>query len=126
MNRHQMRLELVFSVYQHLLLQKDLFELAENNLGGELEEEERIYASNILNDIEENKFQYIQQIEEALQSWSFDRLNFIDQAILLIGKSELSLNKVNKAIVVDEAVRIAKDYCEEDSFKYINGVLDCL
>lgn len=126
MNRHQMRLGLVFSVYQHLLLKKNLFAQAEENLGGELEEEERIYASEVLNDIEQQETNYIYDISLKLNNWHFDRLNYVAQAILLVGISELRLHKIDKAIVVDEAVRMAKEYCEEDSFKYINGVLDCL
>ena len=52
--------------------------------------------------------------------------SYIDQAILLVGTSEYNLNKDNKKIIIDEAVRIAKEYSDDDSYKYINGVLDNL
>lgn len=55
-----------------------------------------------------------------------NRLSYIDQAILLVGTSEYNLNKDNKKIIIDEAVRIAKEYSDDDSYKYINGVLDNL
>ena len=31
-----------------------------------------------------------------------------------------------KNIIIDEAIRIAKMYCDEKSYQYINGVLDNL
>ena len=126
MNRHEMREQLVFSVYQHILLKRDLFAQAEENLGGALEEEDRLYASDILNDLEENEEGYIQEIDRHLVDWSFERLNYVDQGILLVAASELKLGRLQKAIVVDEAVQIAKKYCDDDAYRYINGVLDNL
>lgn len=126
MNRHEMREKLVFSVYQHILLKKDLFEQAEENLGGELEEEDRLYASDLLNDLEENEEEYIREINAHLVDWTFDRLNYVDQGILLVAVSELKNGTLQKAVIVDEAIEIAKKYCDDDAFKYINGVLDNL
>ena len=39
---------------------------------------------------------------------------------------EIDLEVVPKAIVIDEAVSLAKKYCDEDAYKLINGVLDQL
>ena len=39
---------------------------------------------------------------------------------------EIKTNLNTKNIVIDEAIRIAKEYSNEDSYKYINGVLDNL
>ena len=50
--------------------------------------------------------------------------NYVEQALLLAAVSELKLQKTDRAIVLDEAVQIAKKYCDEDSYRYINGVLD--
>ena len=39
---------------------------------------------------------------------------------------ELDLGVSPKQIVVDEAVILAKKYCDEETYKLINGVLDHL
>ena len=39
---------------------------------------------------------------------------------------ELDLETAPKAIVIDEAVNLAKKYCDEDTYRLINGVLDRL
>lgn len=122
MTRHEMREKIVFALYRHLLLRRDI--LAEIEEFDEQESEEKEYASEILKDVYENEGLYIEEISRYLPNWNFDRENYVEQALLLAAVSELKLQKTDRAIVLDEAVEIAKKYCDEDSYRYINGVLD--
>ncbi|MGN1054273.1 MAG: transcription antitermination factor NusB [Erysipelotrichaceae bacterium] len=124
MNRHKIRENLVFSVYQHLLLNKDLNSCVLDIFSLDNINEADEYLLLLLSDIKENKFHYIEIITPLLKKWSFNRLNYIDQAILLVGTSEILTAKVDRAVAIDEAVNIAKEYSDDESFKYINGVLD--
>ena len=65
-------------------------------------------------------------INKNLKDWSFDRLGYIEQAILLLATHEITAGEVQKPVVINEAVEFAKKYCDEDSYKFINGVLDRL
>lgn len=121
MNRHETRIKVVTAVYQHLLLNKDMVETFIDNFDN-IDE----YVGSIENDLIAHEDVYIETISNNLNKWTFDRLSYIDQAILLVGTSEYNLNKDNKKIIIDEAVRIAKEYSDDDSYKYINGVLDNL
>ncbi len=60
------------------------------------------------------------------KDWDFNRLSVLEQAILLMGCQEILVNETPKSVVIDEAVRLAKKYCDDDSYKLINGVLDQL
>ena len=120
LNRHEYREKIVFTLYQHLLLHKDLEECFEDNF----EEDTDEYMVTIRNDLLENEDVYISEISEYLNKWTFDRLNLVEQAILLETVSEIKLSLNDKAVVIDEAVILAKEYCDEDSYKFINGVLD--
>lgn len=60
------------------------------------------------------------------EGWSFHRLPLIEQAILFMAISELTLEFDEKAIIINEAVEIAKMFCEDGQYKYINGLLDNL
>ena len=60
------------------------------------------------------------------KGWSFDRLNKMEQAILLVATCELLESELDKSIVINEAVINAKQYCDEDSYKFINGVLTAI
>ena len=120
MNRHQTRLSMVFALYQHLLLKKNLDDVF-NDL--DLNDD---FIFNIKNDLSNNEEIYINEINNHLNKWTFDRLSYLDQAILLESFSEIKCNLNNKNIVIDEAIRIAKEYSDEESYKFINGVLDNL
>jgi N utilization substance protein B len=56
--------------------------------------------------------------------WTIDRMPAIDRALLRLGTFELMhLPEVPVAVVIDEAVELAKGYSTEDSGRYVNGVL---
>ena len=72
----------------------------------------------------QNKDTYQNEIEKYLKKeWSFDRLSVMERAILLIATCELLESDVPKNIIINEAVINAKEFCDEDSYKFINGVL---
>lgn len=122
-NRHVNREKIVFALYQHLLLHKNIRECFNNNF--EVDEYDE-FIQKICADLEKHENNYIDKISGHLVKWSFDRLNLVEQAILLEATSEMLLKLNDKPIIIDEAIIIAKKYCDEDSYKYINGVLDAI
>ncbi|GAA4303262.1 transcription antitermination factor NusB [Klenkia terrae] len=63
-------------------------------------------------------------IEEHAQGWSLDRLPDVDRAILRMAVFELLwVEDVPDAVVIDEAVELAKSLSTDDSSGYVNGVL---
>lgn len=64
-------------------------------------------------------------IKDHLSRWDFDRLNKVDLAILRISVYPLLYQKdLHSSIVIDEAIDISKDFGSDDSYKFINAVLD--
>ena len=54
-------------------------------------------------------------------------VNKIEKAVLVVAAIELSNNaSVPAAVIINEAVELAKLYGGEDSFKFINGLVDKL
>jgi N utilization substance protein B len=39
---------------------------------------------------------------------------------------ELSQGEIDRPVIINEAIEIAKKYCDKDAPKFINGVLDNL
>lgn len=59
--------------------------------------------------------------------WDFNRVNKVSLAILRISVfSLLYQSETAPTIVIDEAIDIAKEYGADDSFKFINAVLDSI
>jgi N utilization substance protein B len=73
----------------------------------------------------ENLAEIDKQIKTQLEHWDFSRLNKVDQAILRIGVYSLLYQKdIPASVTIDEAVDISKQYGTDESYRFINGVLD--
>lgn len=66
-------------------------------------------------------------IKRHLEHWAFERLKKVDLAILRVSVySLLAQRDIPAQITIDEAIEIAKEYGAEDSYRFINGVLDAV
>ena len=63
-------------------------------------------------------------IKEHLIDWDFDRLDKVDKQILRVAIYELLKTDTPFQIVIDEAVKIAKNFSEDKAKSFINGILD--
>jgi len=64
-------------------------------------------------------------IKAHLENWSFERLKRVDLAVLRIGTYSLLFQRdIPAQITIDEAIEIVKEYGSEDSYRFVNGVLD--
>lgn len=63
-------------------------------------------------------------IERLATGWSLDRMPTLDLLILRLAAFELTYRlDVPVAVVIDEAVELAKRFSTDDSGRFINGVL---
>lgn len=75
----------------------------------------------------EHKEELDNEIESASEHWSVARMPVIDRSILRLGLYELRhVTDTPTAVVVSEAVRLAKTYSTERSGAFVNGVLASL
>ncbi|HJR91576.1 MAG TPA: transcription antitermination factor NusB [Acidimicrobiia bacterium] len=66
-------------------------------------------------------------IESASEHWTVDRMPVVDRAILRLGLYELRHERdTPAAVIVNEAVRLAKTYSTQRSGSFVNGVLASL
>ena len=65
-----------------------------------------------------------QAITNAATSWRIERMAVVDRNILRLGTFELQYTRLSRAIVIDEAIRLAKKFSTAGSGKFINGVLE--
>ena len=88
--------------------------------------EERTFATLIISGTISHIDEIDQRIESHLSaSWSMDRISRVALAILRTSVYEIAFqNGSQPRIIIDEAVNIAKDYDSDDSYKFINAILD--
>ena len=88
--------------------------------------EEQTFASLIIS----GTVEHVQEIDELIknhlsENWTLERINKVSLAILRTSIYQMKFqNGSQPKIVIDEAVNIAREYGLEDSYKFINAVLD--
>lgn len=66
-------------------------------------------------------------IRNNLTNWDFHRLNKVDLAILRMSVYSLLFQKdMHPSIVIDEAIDISKEFGSDESYRFINAVLDSI
>jgi N utilization substance protein B len=92
-----------------------------------LKEDTAAFARLLLTGTIENIASIDALIKKHLSNWTLSRLNRVDLAILRMSVYTLLYQSdIAPSIVIDEAIGISKDYGADDSFKFINGVLDAV
>ena len=104
------------------LLKLEWAELKESEKDTDTVDFARILISGTINHIEE-----VDGVIKAhlTQNWEFSRVNKVSLAILRISSYSLLFQpEIHPTIVIDEAIDIAREYGSDDSYKFINAVLD--
>jgi N utilization substance protein B len=87
----------------------------------------KTFARLIISGTIENKSAVDAAITKHLEHWSIERLKKVDLAILRVSVYSLLYQAdIPAQITIDEAIEIAKEYGSEDSYRFINGVLDAV
>jgi transcription antitermination factor NusB len=117
----------IICIYQNLLNDREKDEidiyLNENEI---LVEYNQYYsfAKEIIETTITNREQYVKLISKYLKTgWTFERLSFLEKAVLLVGACELLDFDRDKRVVINESILFCKKYCDQDSYRFINGIL---
>jgi len=103
------------------------FTWLENDKKENLSEEITTFAVLLTTGTIENIREIDEEIRAKLVHWDFSRLNKVDLAILRMSIYSLLFQKsIPASVTINEAVDIAKDYGSDDSYRFVNGVLDSI
>ena len=78
--------------------------------------------SSSLKSIEKN----LKEIESLIKSANISESNIelIDKSILIFAINEINYGSLDKPIIIDESIRLAKKFSSPDSYKFLNAALD--
>ncbi|MFC7927606.1 transcription antitermination factor NusB [Microbacterium laevaniformans] len=83
-----------------------------------------LYAREIVDGVIDNRDDIDEQIVAHARDWKIERMPAVDRAILRLAVWELMFNdEVPAAVVIDEAVELAKEFSTDDSGSFVHGVL---
>ena len=122
--RHNGRKLAIQALYQTKVRKQDILEFIDNfvdqtGFSPPAIEWGRELAINVWNNVD----QVDQLIEKYSIDWTIDRISLVDLSILRLAFYELLKTDTPYTIVLNEAVELSKEFSEDDSPKFINGIL---
>ena len=66
------------------------------------------------------------RIAEKSEHWKLERMPIVDRNILRLAIYEMSRQDTPPAVVIDEALELARQFSGEESVSFINGILDAV
>ena len=103
-------------------------ELDEDTLDSVLAEDDKNFIIETVSGTMENKVDIDNLINAQAKNWSTLRMASADKNILRMGIYELvfSKDKIDAAVIINEAVDLARLYGDEESYKFVNAILDAI
>jgi|AAUQ01.1.fsa_nt_gi N utilization substance protein B len=125
--RHQARTAVVGLLYAYDLGNETIGDFFEDILEErKIRNKQREFSNRLFMGTIENLEYIDREIQKHLKGWDFEKIGRIEKAILRLGAYELLIDKNNRAVVINEAIELAKELADERSPKFVNGVLDAI
>lgn len=85
----------------------------------------RSYADTLIQGVMDHRAELDERISSALDKWSPDRVGRVERNVLRIALFEMCYGgDVPRAVAINEAIEVAKQYGADDAARFVNGVLD--
>jgi len=111
-------------LYQADLLEQPISAVLARELNDPTRPRPDPYTVELLSGVERSRDEVDQRIEAAAERWSLDRMPLVDRNLLRLATFELLASAdVPTAVILNEAIELAKLLSTEDSSRFVNGVL---
>ncbi len=84
------------------------------------------FAKELYSGIKINLPSVDEVINSYLKEWNLSEIGNIERAILRLATYEILHSELDDAVIINEAIELAKKLCNDTSPKFINGVLDAV
>ncbi|TXE89020.1 transcription antitermination factor NusB [Campylobacter volucris] len=122
--RHQVRQSIVSLLYAAQLNQENQEFIDEFLNEKKIRNDQRKFTLDLYQGINEKLEILDEKINACLKEYKLDGVANIEKAILRLGAYEILFTQTQKAIIINEAIELAKEMAGDNAPKFINGVLD--
>lgn len=120
MSRHHAREKALQTLFQLDVNKQKILETIEHVS----EQTENSFYHQLIIGVSKHVTAIDQLIESNLEHWSIDRIASVEKTILRIAIYEMNyVEDVPKSVAINEAVELAKKFGDDQSGKFVNGVL---
>ncbi|MCL4571411.1 transcription antitermination factor NusB [Campylobacter coli] len=124
--RHQVRQSVISLLYALEMNEKNENFIDEFLNEKKIRNEQKNFTLSLYEGIIKNLDDIDKNLNPYLNENEIEKLGHIERAILRLGAYELLFTDTPNAIVINEAIELAKELANDNSPKFINGVLDTL
>jgi len=125
--RHQARTAVVGLLYAYDLGNENIANFSDEILEeSKIRNKQKIFSNDLFSGTIENLTILDTEIEAHLKEWEYKDIGKVEKAIMRLAAYEIIIAKTDRAIIINEAVELAKKLADEQSPKFINGVLDAI
>ena len=87
-------------------------------------EEASDYVKDVINYSLNNYGKIANVYIPLLKGWTWERLPLLTKSILVMAYARKEVEKVDKSMIIDSSVSLAKKYIDPKQAKFINAILD--
>ena len=92
-----------------------------------LPDEHRLFAETLATGVTAEVAAIDPVISEAAENWRLERMNVLDRLILRLAVYEfLHESDTPGKVVINEALELARTFSNDDSVRFVNGILDAI
>lgn len=92
--------------------------------------EERPERDEFVNNLVRGTVKHVSEVDERIakhaEHWRMERMPAVDRNILRLAVYEMHHGGTPAAVVIDEALELARKFSNEESVQFVNGVLDAI
>jgi N utilization substance protein B len=92
-------------------------------VAGTLDANARRFVTELVHAVKDNQEQLDGELAKYPQDWSYERLGVPERVLLRMALAEILHIGTAYKVVIDESLDLAKMYAQEDSRRFINGIL---
>jgi len=125
--RHQSRTAVVGLLYAYDLGNTNIGNFTDDILEeGKIRNKQREFSHALFDGTIKNLEMLDENIVAHLKEWDYESIGKVEKAIMRLGAYEILIAKTDRAIIINEAVNLAKSLADEKSPQFINAVLDAI
>ncbi len=133
MARHKAREQTLQMLFEWDLRRRPLDEISRGYYESLLVSEDSVakprpdaFAQNLLQGVTGEVTTLDELIARHAENWRIERMPTVDRNVLRIAVYEMLRTDTPAAIVIDEALELARRFAGEESVQFVNGVLDAI
>ncbi len=125
--RHQARTAVIGLLYAYDLGNTNISKFSDEILEEDkIRNRQREFSHNLFDGTIKNLELIDKEIKKHLKDWDYDSIGKVEKAIMRLGAYEIMIEGVDKRIIINEAIELAKALADDKAPKFINAILDAI